>query len=91
MRASDWEDRVSALTWSAEMEAYNSSLIEAYEDYLKARTVVWVTSRDEKTCLSICEPMDGVKFDIDESDGLLPSHVLCRCTWAPELEYEKMT
>lgn len=31
----------------------------------------------------LCLPMEGVVFKVKEARGLIPRHVLCRCSWLP--------
>lgn len=83
----DAEDRTLSLVSAAIMDSYNVALTKAYEDTLRARTVVWFTTMDERVC-PVCGEMHGVEFDIRETEGLLPQHPQCRCVWAPILEEE---
>lgn len=45
-------------------------------------TVEWVTAGDEKVC-SLCEPLEGVTFTLEEARGTIPRHPNCRCAFVP--------
>lgn len=44
--------------------------------------VEWSTADDGKVC-SLCEPLEGVVFKVEEAHGLLPRHPNCRCAFMP--------
>jgi len=56
--------------------------------------VEWSTSTDrdgnfdERVC-SLCRPLEGAVFSIEESRGMIPRHPRCRCAWLPANVGEK--
>ena len=44
------------------------------------KSVTYMAAEDERTCED-CSDMDGEEFDISDSEGIIPLHVNCRCTW----------
>lgn len=42
--------------------------------------VRWVASISDRTC-PICQEMNGQVFNINESSGMIPAHVMCRCSF----------
>ncbi len=81
------EERLDALTSMAVFDSYNVALRRAYEDYKKARTLIWFTSGRDNVCED-CNVMHGTRFDIDQAEGVLPLHPQCACTWILEKELE---
>ena len=86
-RTLNFPHRMEMLVWSAVMDSWNSGLRRAFEEEKRFRTVVFVSQRDEKTCFP-CLELDGVEFDIGDTEELLPIHCWCRCQWVPKAEYE---
>jgi len=54
---------------------------QAFED-MEVDEVMFVSMRDENVCEE-CEELDGEIFSVAESQGIIPVHPNCRCTWAP--------
>ena len=79
------EGRIEALVSSAIMDSYNAALRRVYKDIYDERSVLWWTTSDEFVC-QVCEPMHGTEFDIKDTDGLLPCHPQCRCTFVLKSE-----
>lgn len=74
-------ERISLLASSAIFDSYNRALSQAIREANNLNRLKWHTCEDEKVCTEICAPMHGVIFTIEQSEGILPAHGKCRCTW----------
>lgn len=72
------EDRLGALAASAIFDSYNSALRKIFEEMYEQRTVRLYATMDELVC-EICHDLNGTKFDISETNDVLPIHPYCRC------------
>lgn len=82
-RTTDWVGRIEDLAWALCLDAYNEGTLDTYKENRDVvKGVEFLTAEDELVC-PICGPMNGTRFDIDESYGILPIHPWCRCAWVP--------
>ena len=51
----------------------------------RSETITILGHKDERTCEE-CFSEHGRKYDIQESQGVIPKHVNCRCTWVAVME-----
>ena len=57
----------------------NEGLIKLYNEN-NIEKVSFLAALSDRTC-PICEGLNGTVFTIKESNGVIPVHVNCRCTW----------
>ena len=48
--------------------------------------VEWLAAFGERTCPE-CEALNGTQYTIAEASGMQPLHNMCRCAWAPVIEF----
>ena len=48
------------------------------------KRVEWVSGKDVETCTT-CRKRNGKQFSIQKAKGLIPTHICCRCCWAPRV------
>lgn len=62
------------------------SFSEATVDYYKKSEVVkeleFHVAPDERLC-EVCSGYSGNRYSIEEAQGFIPVHPMCRCTWLP--------
>ena len=59
----------------------NQGLLNHYKDN-KIEKVRFLAALSERTC-PICEDLNSQVFTLNESDGIIPVHTMCRCSWTP--------
>jgi SPP1 gp7 family putative phage head morphogenesis protein len=87
--------RAELLARTEIIRAHHVATIQEYRNWgvvgIKVKAE-WKTAGDNRVC-SECAHMEGKVFDLDEIEGMIPVHPLCRCIalpWIEELlEYEK--
>ncbi len=62
----------------------NQGLLNLYEEN-KIEKVSFLAALSDRTC-PICEGLNGKVFNITESQGVIPVHSNCRCTWISIIE-----
>ncbi len=67
----------------ASLNAYQEAGIEGV-----SAEVEFSTAGDDRVCPD-CEALNGKVFTIEESRGVIPVHVNCRCAWLPVVEDPK--
>jgi SPP1 gp7 family putative phage head morphogenesis protein len=70
------------------IRAHHLASIQEYRNYeIRGVKVLaeWLTKRDSRVC-SLCSPLEGKVFTLDEVEGKIPVHLQCRCATAPVTE-----
>jgi len=62
----------------------NEGLLDTYKEN-NIQKVRFLAALSERTCPQ-CEALNGQVFELNESRGIIPVHVACRCTWLSVLE-----
>lgn len=75
-RASLWRYEAERIARTETVRAHSMGQLDAMAD-LGYKTWIWITHRDERTCL-ICGPRNGIEFKI--GDPPPPAHPNCRCS-----------
>lgn len=79
------ERRAKILARTEIIRAHHLATIQTYRDWAVEEVIVkaeWSTARDDRVC-SICAPLDGKVFELDEIEGMIPRHPQCRCIALP--------
>ena len=71
--------RPNAITRTETVRIANLGLIDTYKDN-NIKQLRFLASLSERTCPQ-CEALNGQVFLINEAEGLIPVHTMCRCTW----------
>jgi len=77
--------RAEILARTEIIRAHHVAMVQEYRNwglegvYVKAE---WRTAGDDRVCEK-CAPMEGKIFTLDEIEGLIPFHPLCRCIGLP--------
>ena len=77
-------NRVNMIARTETVRVSNQGLINLYREN-KIRKVRFLAALSGRTC-PICENLNGQVFNINESSGIIPVHVSCRCTWISIVE-----
>lgn len=84
------DQRAMTIARSETLRALNDGQQRLWDQYVergilpKTARKVWMTAHDERTCTTICVPLDGEKVGVQESFSVgvdyPPAHVMCRCS-----------
>ena len=77
--------RARAIARTEIVRAHSEASISAYKEARiegVSAEVEFSTAGDDAVCPE-CEALEGRVFSIDESSGIIPVHVNCRCAWLP--------
>lgn len=66
------------------ISAFTEGNRQLYQEAGVKQLQFWA-AKDERTCEE-CFSEHGRKYDIQESQGVIPKHVNCRCTWVAVME-----
>lgn len=80
--------RAELLARTEVIRAHHSATIQEYRNWGLANIIVkgeWKTAGDERVCEE-CAHMNGKVFTLDEIEGMIPLHPLCRCIALPYIE-----
>lgn len=81
--------RVRTIIRTESMRAYNTALVEQYDEIPEVAAFEWSTARSSRTCVA-CLGMDGERFT--RKEDIPGRHTNCRCTISPvpENEYQSV-
>lgn len=77
-------NRPNAIARTETNRLANKGLIEHYKEN-KIEKVRFLAALSDRTC-PICEELNSRVYPIEESDGVIPVHTACRCTFIPVVE-----
>ena len=67
------------------IRAMSEASLERYEESKVVQMVEFEATGDERLCEE-CASLDGKRFTLDESHGVIPVHHECRCVFIPVLK-----
>jgi len=71
--------RPTAIARSEVVRIANQGLLDTYKAH-NIEKVRFLAALSERTC-PICEGMNGQVFMLNEAEGMIPVHPMCRCSW----------
>lgn len=81
--------RAEMLARTEVIRAHHRAMVQEYRNWGLAEVKVMAefrTAGDDRVC-DICQSMEGNTYTLDEAEGLIPVHPMCRCIILP---FEKM-
>lgn len=80
--------RAELLARTEIIRAHHLAMVQEYRNWGLEGVKVkgeWMTAQDDRVCEK-CAPLEGRVFTLDEIEGLIPYHPLCRCIALPYIE-----
>ena len=77
--------RVRTIIRTESMRAYNTALVDQYEQIPEVAAFEWTTHRSSRTCLA-CISLDGTRYS--SAEDIPGRHTNCRCSISPIAENE---
>jgi SPP1 gp7 family putative phage head morphogenesis protein len=80
--------RAEMLARTEIIRAHHLANIQEYKNWGALGVTViaeWSTAGDDRVC-PVCEIMQGNKYTLQEIEGMIPAHVLCRCMAIPVIK-----
>lgn len=82
--------RAELLARTEVIRAHHLAMVQEYRNWevLGVKVMAeWSTAGDGRVC-DICAAYDGQEFTLDEVEGMIPVHPLCRCIALPNVTYK---
>jgi len=77
--------RVEVLTRTEIVRTHHTATVQEYSNWAVRGVKIaaeWTTSQDNSVC-GECSALEGLTFDLDEIEGMIPLHANCRCVAIP--------
>jgi SPP1 gp7 family putative phage head morphogenesis protein len=73
------EERPVMISRTETIRLANLGLLDTYKEN-DIEEVRWLSALSDRTC-DLCDSENGKVYKLNESYGLIPKHINCRCTW----------